>query len=134
LQLQHFRWIEIDADDRLESTSQRLSQQFTWRPDIGDIGKIPRHRLHAVFKILPDAIEQKRRRPATPRTFHPRAQQCAVKQDRCGGRGRSHAGWYAGYLSLAILRLSAQPTGASLAPWTPRHHHHAPFPAICAAH
>ena len=36
-------------------------------------------------------------------------------------------------LSLAILRLSALPAGASLAPWTPRHHHHAPSPAICAA-
>ncbi len=36
-------------------------------------------------------------------------------------------------LSLAILRLSTLPSSASLAPWTPRHHHHAPSPAICVA-
>ena len=63
----------------------------------------------------------------------PRAQQCAVEQDGCGGRVRSHAGWYAGRPVSGNPALEHAARGASLAPWTPRHHHHAPSPAICAA-
>ena len=134
LQRQRFGWVEIDAPDRLEAIRDRLSQQFARRPDIGDIGKIPHHRLQPLFHILPDAIEQERRRSRHA---------ARVPSARAAMRGRT--GWVRRSgskpcrlvrrlaLSLAIPCLSPLSTGASLVPWTPRHHHHAPSPVICVA-
>ena len=68
--------------DRLEAIGQRLSQQLARRPDFGDVGKIPHHRLQPLLHVLRDAIEQERHRPATPRAVH---------AARAAARGRT--GW-----------------------------------------
>ena len=131
----------------MEAIGQRLPQQFARRPDFRRIGKIPHHRLQALLHVFRDAVEQKRdglrraaRDPAALAAMRGRTGWVRRSGSKpCRLVRRSASIWPSTRVLPAAsdvaqsIDLSVAQDGASLAPWTPRQHHHAPSPATCAA-
>ena len=135
LQRQRFRSIGIDAGDRSGNDPRaafaaiRPASRFRRRRQNSRVTACSRSAMSSATRSSRNVTGPARRARSS------RARSSA-RSNRTGAAVgfEAMAGWYAACpVHGNHLRLSGARAGASLAPWTPRHHHHAPSPAICAA-